>query len=64
MTNNMRNIFLVRGSEKTMVQFRKTGSVAESAASHLSTKTNQTTLQNNVIMQKKEKHRRPSENIY
>jgi len=33
----MRNIFLVRGSEKTMVQFRKTGSVSKSAASHLST---------------------------
>jgi len=26
----MRNIFLVRGNEKTMVQFWKTGSVAES----------------------------------
>jgi len=33
----MRNIFLVRGSEKTMIQFRKTGLVTESAASHLST---------------------------
>jgi len=33
----MHNIFLVRDSEKTMVQFRKIGSVAESAASHLST---------------------------
>jgi len=34
----MRNIFLVRGSEKAMVQFWKTGSSAESAASsHLST---------------------------
>jgi len=33
----MRNIFLVRGSEKTLVQLRKTGSVAKSAASHLST---------------------------
>jgi len=29
-TNNMRNIFLVSGSEKTMDQFLKTGSVAES----------------------------------
>jgi len=33
----MLNIFLVRGSEKTMIQFRKTGSVAESAAYHIST---------------------------
>jgi len=33
----MRNIFLVKGGENTMVQFRKTGSVVESAASHLST---------------------------
>jgi len=33
----MRNVFPVRHSEKTMVQFRKTGLVAESAASHLST---------------------------
>jgi len=32
----VRNIFVVRGSEKTVVQFRRTGSVAESAASHFS----------------------------
>jgi len=30
----MHNVFLVRGSEKIMVQFRKTGSVVESAASY------------------------------
>jgi len=47
-----------------MIQFRKTGSVAESAASHLSTgKKIKSTAQNDVIMQKKEKHRRPAENI-
>jgi len=36
-TKKMRSIFLVRGSEKTMVQFRNTGTVAKSAASDLST---------------------------
>jgi len=34
MTNNMCNIFLVRGSEKTVVQFRKAGSVDKSVAFH------------------------------
>jgi len=32
MTNNKRNIFLGRGSEKTTARFRKAGSVTESAS--------------------------------